>query len=695
MSATGQTFFLMNIVSEQSPALLILGPIMGLAYAWLLYNHEKHKQNYSKLLIRFLFALRFISISLITVLLLNLLLKYSSNRTEKPLLIFALDNSASLVSGKDSAIIKNDFIPQIQSVEKELSEKYDVHTVLFGNAVQNKTTPDFKDKESDLSQLLNDIGNNYANRNTGALIICSDGIINRGSTGIEAVSKFNFPVYTIALGDTNQTADILIRKINHNQVVYFGNKFPVEIAIQANRLKGKSATVSIYKDNTKKSEQSVKLTGDNFMQSLNFVLEAEKPGVQKYRVVINSVEGEVNTTNNFADFIVDVIDTREKILILAEAPHPDIAALKESIESGQTYETEISMVFEFNKPLKPYSLVILHSLSVNHLSLLNELNNNNQPYLLIHPKANENLPGLKITSTYNKQNETEAVYNKNFTLFGISDDLKNYIREFPAIQTHFGQYMSSPGSSALLFQKIGMVETENPLLLFSDNNGKKTGIIAGDGIWRWRLRDFADHGNHNLFNELVSRCVQYLSVKADKSFFRVNTRKIINENEAVEFNAEVYNPSYQLITEPEVNIIITDSTNKQFNYTMSKQNNSYFLNAGLLPPGEYKYKATVKNNTQVFSNSGTVTIKAMLAEKNNTVADHSLLHQLSGNSGGKLFFMNQLEQLKKDLESNETIKPVTYTQKELNDLIDLKWIFFLIVGLLSIEWFLRKREGSV
>ena len=414
----------------------------------------------------------------------------------------------------------------------------------------------------------------------------------------------------------------------------------------------------------------------------------------KYNVSITPLAEELNTNNNSQNFIVDVIDTREKILILASAPHPDVAAIKESIESGQSYEVETAYS-DFTKPLKPYSLVIFHNISLTNNRLAIELANNKQPFLIIIPKQNDNLPGLKISISNSKLNETEAVLNKNFPLFNLSDELKKFITDLPAVNSYFGNYSTSAGANSLLFQKIGFVETENPLILFNDNSGLKSGIIVGDGIWRWKLRDYADHSSHNLFNELILKTIQYLSVKADKSFFRLITKKIITENDPIEFNAEVYNQSYQLITEPDVTIVLTDENDKTYNYTMSKTGNSYFVEAGLFPAGEYKYKSTIKVNNQVFSQSGTITVKAIVAEKINTVANHTLLFQLAQNTGGKLFTKDELDKLEKELLNSELIKPVTYTQKQLNDLIDLKWIFFLILGLLSLEWFLRKRSGTI
>lgn len=684
----------MNLISELPFYYFFICLAAGLAYAYILYKRELKRDTFSKTLVYSLAVLRFFSVLIISLLLMSFLLKRSINQTEKPLIIIALDNSASVISGKDSSEIKNEFTKRINQLNNSLSEKYNVQALLFGNKVSPNTVPDFNDKETDFSQLLNEIDNNYSNQNIGALVIGSDGIINKGMSPIGLSEKFKFPIYTIALGDTTLKKDLLLQKVNHNQVVYLGNKFPVEVVVQSLKLKGKETVVTISKDGVKKTSQNIKITNDNSIQTINFVLEAEKPGVQKYNITVAPLEEETNTTNNSQNFILDVIDTREKILILASAPHPDVAAIKESVESGQSYEVETSYA-EFNKPLKPYSLVILHNIQLTNNRLAVELANNNQPYLVIIPKQNDNLQGLKISISNSKLNETEAVLNKNFTLFNLSDELKRFIKDLPAVNCYFGNYSISASAHALLYQKIGFVETENPLILFNENNGLKTGVIVGDGIWRWKLRDYADHSNHNLFNELILKTIQYLSVKADKSFFRLTTKKIITENDPIEFSAEVYNQGYQLITEPDVTIVLTDENEKQFTYTMSKTTNSYFVEAGLFPAGEYKYKSTIKVNNQVFSQSGTITVKAIVAENINTVANHTLLFQLAQNTGGKLFSKNELDKLEKELLNNEFIKPVTYTQKQLNDLIDLKWIFFLILGLLSLEWFLRKRGGTI
>ncbi|HLC82828.1 MAG TPA: hypothetical protein VJI69_03290, partial [Bacteroidia bacterium] len=194
--------------------------------------------------------------------------------------------------------------------------------------------------------------------------------------------------------------------------------------------------------------------------------------------------------------------------------------------------------------------------------------------------------------------------------------------------------------------------------------------------------------------EFLSKTVQYLSVKVDKSFFKVLGKNNFFENEQIELEAEVYNESYELINEPEVNIVLTNSNNKKFNYTFSKTSNAYRLNAGMMPVGEYKYDAKVKVGEKIYTQRGEFSITALQVELTNTVADHQLLYSLAKKHDGELIYPNQMEQLANKLNSREDIKSVSYSEKKLRDVINLKWIFFLILALLSFEWFMRKRNGA-
>jgi hypothetical protein len=697
-AACSPNFFLLDlqlpskIIFQSSWYLIVACLAFALIVSSLLYYKNKRNNELSNRFVFILFLLRFSSTFLISTLLLNILFQNHKNETEKPVILIALDNSLSLVSNPDSNEVKSLISENISSLEKEIQKKYQTKTIHFGKEAKAKQEElNFSEKESDFENLFNSIDNNYANQNIGALVFLSDGIYNKGTNPLNNINKFKFPIYSIAVGDTNQYQDIFIRDINHNEVAYLGNNFAVEINVGAKKIVKHQATINLFFNNKVIQSKPININKDNFLASVIFTLSANEKGLQAYKAQVSYIDGEKNVSNNQKDFTIDVIDNKEKILLLSNSPHPDIAALKQSIESKSNYSLACENGRLFNSSyLKPYALIIIHGFNNNQVKLINECKNQKIPFWIINPETTDNLPGVKLNVSLNKFNENESYIDENFSLFTISPELKKFVKEAPALKTNFGNYTGINSASSLIKQKIGQIETENPILIFSEYNNCKCATFIGEGLWKWRMRNFVEKGNQDLFNELVSKTVQYLSVKKDKSFFRIKIPNKLFENEALEIQAELYNQSYELINEAELSFNLQDSSKHEFDYVFSKKSNAYALNIGLLKPGTYTYRSTVKFNGEVFTKQGKIIVSEVALEKNNLVANHQLLIQLANKTEGQFFHLKDLSQLKQALLNNENIKSITYSEIQESYLIDLKWWFVIILLLLSLEWLLRK-----
>ena len=91
---------------------------------------------------------------------------------------------------------------------------------------------------------------------------------------------------------------------------------------------------------------------------------------------------------------------------------------------------------------------------------------------------------------------------------------------------------------------------------------------------------------------------------------------------------------------------------------------------------------------------GTFLVKEMKIEFLNSVANHQILRSIAKQSNGEFYFNNELNQLADNLLQRDDLVTVVYQEKTFDDLIDYKWLFVLIVLLLSIEWFMRKYHGA-
>jgi hypothetical protein len=260
----------------------------------------------------------------------------------------------------------------------------------------------------------------------------------------------------------------------------------------------------------------------------------------------------------------------------------------------------------------------------------------------------------------------------------------------------YGQYGPKGPASVLLTQQIGKVVTGYPLLLFADDPNHRIGVLAGEGIWRWRLEEFQENGNHEAVDELVSKTLQYLSSKDDKRKFRVYPAKnTFDENEHIILNGELYNDSYELVNTPEVEIALKNDNGKSYTFQFSRTNNAYILDAGFLPSGEYTFIANTELGKVRHTATGQFIIKQLQSEFQQTTANHQLLYAMVRQNGGKLVYPQQVNQLPDLIHANESVKTISYEDRRYDDLINIKLIFFILLTLLSVEWFSRKRNGEV
>ena len=77
-----------------------------------------------------------------------------------------------------------------------------------------------------------------------------------------------------------------------------------------------------------------------------------------------------------------------------------------------------------------------------------------------------------------------------------------------------------------------------------------------------------------------------------------------------------------------------------------------------------------------------------------SAADHNLLNQIAKQSNGQFYELKNINQLLNDIEKRKDIAEMSYSEASFNDLIDYKWLFFLIVLIFGTEWFLRRWFGG-
>ena len=694
----------MNLTFGYSSWFILLCIVVGLLYALGLYYKES--QNFGALSTKYnsiLGIFRFLTVTIICLLLLEPVMRHVITEQKRPIVVVAQDNSESIQAAMNETE-KAAYSAKIKNLIGKLSEQYEVKTYAFGDEVRSEIDFSFKDKTTNISTVFDELYDTYSNQNLRSIILASDGIFNQGNSPIYTADKLNIPVYTIALGDTIRKKDISLKRTYNNQIAYLGDKFSVQIDIAAINLNGKQSRLLIRQNGATLVEKPIQINKEDFFITEELLLEAKKAGVQKYNVSILPIDGEITTVNNSKDIYIEVLDSRQRILILAESPHPDLGMLKRMIENNKNYQAEISYPDVLKENINKYDFVILHqlpSLRHNLNNILGVLQEKRIPHwFILGTQTNLSLVNqvqglLTVQARINQTNDVSAVLENNFNLFTLSSEIAPKVAKYPPLVSPYGDYTARPNATTLLWQKIGTVQSNYPLLLVGEERGIKKAVLAGEGIWKWRTFNYMEAQNFDAFDELFNKLLVYLSAKEDKRKFRAfASNTLFLENERIKIDAELYNANYERINEAEATVEIKDAEGKKYPFSFSKTNNAYTLNAGLLPVGDYTFEAKTQYNGEILSAGGAFSVQSIQLEMFETTADHQLLANLSERSNGAMLYPRQIEELPNMIQASGLVKPLLYESATSQGLIHLKWIFFILMALLSVEWFLRRYWGS-
>ena len=656
---------------------VLLCLLVGAAYAVVLYYVGQ--RTFGKVTNVTLAVLRFVAVTVIALLLLSPVAKRTVHERQQPHVDLIEDRSLSVQMSADSAFALANLYEDIAN---------HCRTTLSSDTSNVGRT--------DLGGMLDKI-----NPDAAAVVLSSDGINNHGQNPVTVAEQLGMPVYTIALGDTTPRRDAALANLRHNRIAYLGNSFPVEITIGAHRLRGRGARLTVVDGlGHNVASQRVEYTDDDFSTTLSFNIKAEMKGLQKYVATLTVAEGEVELANNRQAFYVDVIDGRRKVLILANAPHPDLGAMKQAVESNPNYEACVitaDMLQGGRMRLQDsnYSLVVLHNIPSTIHAVPKDVETLPKVYVIgcqtDLPRFNALRAGLEIVSRTKKSSEMTAVYNSGFSLFNLDAVDGEAVEQFPPLDVPFGEQKASASLQSLFTSRLGSIDTRQPLVAASAQGKAHLVFVWGEGLWKWRLADYQNNGSHEHFDRLISQMVNFAAVTDQRDRFIVETERHYSENESIVVNAQLYNDAYELFNTPDATFtLMGDSANGDFNFT--RRGDVYTLSLGRLPEGIYRYKATTHYDGNTLVAEGSFAVEALHLEQANLTADHTLLRSISAVTGGQMYYPDQLSELSEQLS---TLKPVIYTHTRFSELIGLPWVLLLILLLLGAEWVLRKYYGEI
>jgi len=633
--------------------------------------------------------LRFFSIFGLLLLLINPIITRKTVEIVKTPLPIVIDNSASIKDLKSDKFALEVF--QKLSENAALIDKFDVQTYQFDQDFLPSDTIDFNGTQTNIDIVAKSLKTIYKKQKFPTVLI-SDG---NQTSGEDYVFGFNpdNKVYPLVVGDTATYLDLRISQLNVNKYAFHKNKFPVEVFLNYAGTKNINTTFKIAQGNSILHEQTIAFSPSKKSATLTILLPADKVGLQLFKATIASKEQEKNTYNNTKNFAVEVIDQKTEVALISSVSHPDLGAIKRSIESNAQRKVTIVKPNQINS-LTNYDILILYQPSGEFKTVFDQNKNtkintwiitgNDTDYGFLN--QNQTFFNFKMSS---QKEDYLASFDSQFNLFAL-DNIG--FEQFPPLENPFGSITASGNVNILLNSTIRNIPTNQPLMAFSENQGRRTSFLFGENIWKWRANTYVNKKSFADFDIFLDKTIQYLASNNAKKSLVVNHERFYNSGEAIEITAQYFNKNYELDERARLTIAVTNTKSKQVkNYDLLRTSNAFKVNLDGLTAGNYTFSVKELNSNSSYV--GSFEVLDFDIEKQFVNPDWNKLNQLANQTKGKAYLSNRVDALIKQLLEDESYKSIQKTMVKKSPLIDWIWLLVLIVIALASEWFIRKYNG--
>jgi hypothetical protein len=679
-------------MSSETLVYIFIAAIIALLAALFQYTYKTKKTPMRSVFI----TLRFLSVLLLLILLINPKIDKTIVFEVKPNLVIAIDNSASI-----DYLNENDKVTKVITKLSEhdtLNDMFDLQFYEFSkdlNKIESDTLK-FKGRQTNISKALRQLNQIYDRDVIAPIMLITDGNQTFGYDYNKNDKSIQQPVYPIMLGDTATYVDLKIQQLNVNKYAFLKNKFPVEMFIGFNGRRDLTTSLKIYSNDKVVYSKPVNFSKNQTTKTITAYLSANNIGLNTYYAKLDILNNEKNITNNNKPFAIEVIDQRTNIVIVSDKSHPDLGMLKKAIERNEQRSVSILTPIEFLDNSKNFQLAIIYQPSSVYRDTFLHLERAGINTMVITGAQTEwaFLNQVQANYSVNPTSQFEnyqALLNSNFRSF-IIDEID--FESFPPLLSEFGETNLKSNSEVLLYKTVNGLTLDSPLLLVSESGLSREVVLFGENIWKWRVQSFLNTESFEQFDKFIGNIIQYLSTNNIRNRLQVDFESFYVGNDNIIIKAQYFNSNYEFDSKDNLTMTLSNlSTNEKLTIPFILKNDYYQIDLSALEPNTYNFQVNSNNNE--FTELGSFEILPFDVEKQFLNTNVVKLKKIANQTNGANYFANNIDGFIQDLILDKRYKTVQKSMKNIVPLIDQKFILALIVLCLALEWFGRKYNGLI
>ena len=567
------------------------------------------------------------------------------------------------------------------------------------------------------------------------IVLLTDGIENSSSKRAEAVLQDlgarGIPVYPMPVGLTDPD-DISIRNIVMQEVAFSGDNVPIQVQLLSKGYEKRNASIIVKLNGRRVAREKVRLQGGLQFVDIEFTVDIRKKGAARVEIEIEPFDDEVSVANNRIERTVRVVNEKVNVLYIEGNNRWEFRYISAILKRDPRLETTFisscsGPEFARNSPeyierfpskreeAFKYDLVILGDVnsdffSTEELELLEELIRDRGGSLLVlcgpmHTPSSYSGTSIEtmLPVRFDADNDWEIVSDSIYPVLTsegrssmvmvLENDTESNDRVWSRVAPldHLPPLQGAKPGATVLATLSDTANTSNkyPMVAWHRYGTGKCMSIATDRLWRLRFKT-GDKYHWRVW----SQSIQFLTLSrlmGEHKRVRLETdRTTYRDGEQVRLYAHVLDEDFEPMVQPSFGIVVNGTDNNALSQRVSLQPDrttpglyeGYFT-----APVAGRYRLEANENDKDVSNTTEFQVAVVNEELSDTKMRLDGLKRMAQLTGGSVLSLSDLGKLDGLLDT----EPLSITVRSERPLWDNGLIAALLILLLGMEWFMRRK----
>jgi uncharacterized membrane protein len=621
---------------------------------------------------------------------------------------------------------------------ESLEEIADIYTILpYGFSATANTLDSFSTLPepgvaTNLGQSILQTLRQATGASLGAVILVSDGADNSGAISqaeMSEIAAYGVPVHSVGLGRENIPEDLELTEVLLPEKALPGTTLSARVGILHDQ--GGTARIKVYDGDTFLSTEEIALSDGQNMTLAFIDIEVPEPGQLDLRFTLDPIDNESNLANNTRARVVDVEESRYKVLYVEGEPRWEYKFMQRALNDDPSIQLSTLLKVTPNKyyrqgiespeqlengfpteraELFDYDALIMGSLNAAELTseqqemIRDFVSERGGSFMMLAGLNGLGLGGWGETVVNeilpSRLNAEEAAFIREKAPVALTDSGRlapmlqfsdsesendRLWSELPEVADYQQIGPLRPAATTLLGVNVeGRIQ---PLLVTQPYGRGQSYILATGGTWRWQMSLPVADMRHETFWRQLTRALVANSPRP----FELSSRI---ENEEIKVRAQVRDPDSEENQGLAISAVVSSENNDVVSLELqpvSGQPGVY--EAGFKPEqtGLYSIDAISRVGETLVSSSTTAVRYDQGQEIFNVRQNKPLLERVAQVTGGQYWTPEQW---------NEIPEAISYstagiTEQQISYLWDAPFFFLLLILLKTLEWLLRRHWRTI